>query len=320
MALRLNEAEVRALLNPLELIDAMEAALISFSSGESVQPVRTVFGLNDKSLFGVMPAFVRSPSVHGAKMLTVIPSNTSKGLPTHLATIILLNPDTGGLLALVDGRSVTELRTAAVSAVSMRYLSGPAAAVMAILGSGVQARSHLAALSLTREFQEVRVWSPTSSHLERFVADADRPVRATSTAEEAVRGADVIVLATSSPTPVIESAWVKDGAHVICLGACIPSQREMDPALVARAFLIVDSKAASLKESGDIVQGLREGYFTEDHIRAELGEVASRKSAGHSNRDVTVFKSLGMAVEDLVAAHMAYRAACEKGKGFNIPD
>jgi len=303
VALLLTEHDIAELLDPLELIPAMEDALSSFSSGTAVQPVRTVLGLRDGAFFGVMPGYMPALPVHGAKLVSVIPKNHQRGLPTHRATIVLIDPDTGDLLAVTDGRLITEMRTAAVSAVSLRYLAHENSKILALLGNGVQARSHREVLPLVRHFEEIRAWSPQS-----------KPANAAASAREAVEGADVIVLATSSPVPVIENAWVKPGAHVISVGACVPSQREMDPALVARGFLVVDSRAAALKESGDVVQGIQEGRFSADHIKAELGQRPTRIH----DEDVTLFKSLGLAVEDLAAAHLVYRRARETGRGTEI--
>jgi ornithine cyclodeaminase/alanine dehydrogenase-like protein (mu-crystallin family) len=319
MPLWLTESDVRAVLSLDRLIDVMESALAAFSAGEVVQPVRTVFELCDnRSFFGLMPAFDQGHGILGAKLVSVIPANTGRNLPTHLASISLFSPQTGELLAVVDGRYITEVRTAAVSAISVRHLARAKAGVLAILGSGVQARSHLEAFLLVREFSEVRAWSPTADHLHAFAAGAPVPVRAARSAEEAVRGADVILLATSSPTPAIESDWVDAGAHVISIGACRYTQREMDPALVARSSLIVDSRAAALVESGDIVQGIREGFFQPDHIRAELGEVVSGKPGRGSEDEITLFKSLGLAIEDLVAADLAWRAGKQAGRGLQV--
>src|SRR5260370_27159556 len=239
----------------------------------------------------------------GAKPVTVYHDNAQKGLPSHLATIILLDPATGALLATMDGRYITEARTAAVSAVAARYLALPDAHTLAIIGSGVQARSHLEALSLVRKLTDVRCWSPTPAHVRQFVDDsAGLPLRAAQSAEAAVRGADIIVLVTASPTPVISDAWVKPGACVISVGACRPNQREMDTPLVTRARLIVDSRAAALQESGDIVMGIQEGRFGEDHIAAELGQVAANPKRGRTAADeVTIFKSLGMVAQDVGA-------------------
>jgi alanine dehydrogenase len=319
MPLWLTESDVRAVLRPAELIDAMERALCAFSAGEVVQPVRAAFEIGERSFFGLMPAFDKGHAILGAKLVTVVPANAERGLHTHLAAISLFDPETGELAAVLDGRYVTEVRTAAVSAVSVRRLARADADVLAILGSGVQARSHLEALGCIRSFSEVRCWSPTRSHLESFAAAAGRPVHAVGSAAEAVRGAGVVVLATSSVTPAIDDAWVSPGTHVIAIGACRPSQREIDAALVARARLIVDSRAAALQESGDIVQPIREGRFGEEHVRAELGEVAAGTKPGRTDpAQVTLFKSLGLAIEDLVAADLAYRRARECGLGLQV--
>jgi len=235
MTLCLSETDIRAVLHMPELMDAMEAALVAFSSGGAVQPVRPVVEMAATSFFAAMPGFLRSPPVLGAKLVAVIGPNRERGLPTHRASILLFDAETGGLLALLDGRLITEMRTAAVSAVSAKYMARRDARVLTILGSGVQARSHLEAMMQWRAFDEVRVWSPTGDHSRRFAAESGRLVCACMSARDAVTGADVVVLATSSPTPAIEDGWVTPGAHVISVGACRPDQREMDPALVARA-------------------------------------------------------------------------------------
>ena len=317
MPLWLTEADVRASLSLPGLIGAMESALAALSSGKVDQPVRTVIPLDERSFFGLMPACHKDKGILGAKLVSVFPANAGRGIHTHLALISLFDPETGELLALMDGRYITEVRTAAASAVSVRHLARADAAVLAILGSGVQARSHLAALPLVREFREIRAWSPTPEHLREFTLGS--VVRATATAAEAVRGADVVVLATNSVVPAIEDAWVTGGAHVISIGACRPSQRELNPALAARSRLIVDSRAAALQESGDVVQGIREGWFTETHLHAELGEIVSGLRTGRSSPgEITVFKSLGLAIEDLTAASLAYRRARETGRGTRM--
>jgi ornithine cyclodeaminase/alanine dehydrogenase-like protein (mu-crystallin family) len=319
MAIWLSESDVRAVLPMADLIDAMESAVAAFSAGRVNQPVRTVLE-TPGGFFASMPAYLGSTPAMGAKLVTVFHDNPHKGLPSHLATIILLDPATGALLATMDGRYITEARTAAVSAVAARYLALPDAHTLAIIGSGVQARSHLEALSLVRKLTDIRCWSPTVAHTRKFVGDSRGvPLRATESAADAVRDADIIVLVTSSSTPVIKDAWVKPGACVIAVGACRPNQREMDPALVARARLIVDSRAAALKEAGDIVMAIQEGWFGEDHIAAELGQVAADPKQGRTSADqVTIFKSLGMAVEDVAAADLAYRRATELSRGAAI--
>ncbi len=295
----LNEAAVRARLRMPALIEAMERALIEFSAGRVVQPVRTVLQYGEAhGLFGVMPTYIPSLPALGAKMVTVCHANATLGLGTHQALIVMLDPATGVAQAILDGRLITEMRTAAVSAVSARHLARPDARVLGILGSGVQARSHVQALRLVRDFDEVRVWSPNAERLRLFAAETG--CRAMPNAETVVRGADVVVVVTPSPTPVVQSDWVAPGTHVIAVGSCLPTQRELDPALVARARLIVDSRAAALREAGDVVMAIAEGHFTANHIVAELGELPKRQSAA----EITVFKSLGLAVEDLFAAHL----------------
>jgi alanine dehydrogenase len=294
----INEDEVRSHLRMTDLIDAMERALVEFSAGRVIQPVRTVLKFGESSLFGSMPSYVPALPALGAKLVTVCPSNAARGLDTHQAVIVMLNSETGMAEAILDGRYITEARTAAVSAVSARYLAKQDARILGILGSGVQARSHYEALTLVRQFTEVRAWSPNRDRLRQFAADTGS--QAMPNAEAVVRGADVVVAATASPTPVAQSQWVADGAHVIAVGACIPTQRELDPLLVQRARLVVDSRAAALKEAGDVVMGISEGLWTESHIAAELGELPQRKD----DREITVFKSLGLAVEDIFAAHL----------------
>ena len=336
--LLLTEADVKAVLTMDDLIETMASALRRFSTGRVAQPVRTVIPVTgNDAFFATMPAYVRDAdqkedvanfgrarpvcgAALGAKLVTLFGGNAARGLPTHLASIVLLDPATGALLALLDGRYITEARTAAVSAVSSRLLAREAAASLAIIGSGVQARSHLDALSRVHTLRQVTVWSPNKLHRDQFVNDVVKDVALTAADHpgEAVVGADVIVLATSSPAPVIENGWVKPGAHVMSVGACRPNQREMDPALIARGRLFVDSRVAALVESGDVVMGIAEGRFGADHIVAELGEVADGNPGRRSDTEVTIFKSLGMAVEDVTAANLAYRRAVEKGLGTEL--
>ena len=316
MPLWLSESDVHHALAMDELIDAMETALAAFSSGRVIQPVRSVLEFRTGCFFGLMPACDPGGRLMGAKLVTVVPDNLSRGLPSHQAIIALFDATTAELLAVTDGRYITESRTAAVSAVSARHLARADAAVLAILGTGVQARSHLEALPLVRGFREIRVWSPNTGHVRAFVANAPRPLRAAASAEEAVRGADVVVLATSSTTPVIRSEWIAPGSHVIAVGACRPNHREMDGALLARATLVVDSRAAAMVEAGDILLAMAEGHITADRIHAELGEIVAKPSAGSG--EITIFKSLGLAIEDVVAAGLAYRSARSAGRGTQV--
>jgi ornithine cyclodeaminase/alanine dehydrogenase-like protein (mu-crystallin family) len=317
MPLWLSESDVRAALPMAELIDAMQAALIAFSAGRVVQPVRTVVEFGPTAFFGLMPALDPDGPMLGAKLVTVVPENPSRGMPSHQAIIALFDPDSGSLLAITDGRYITEARTAAVSAVSVRLMANPDAGVLAILGSGVQAHSHMEAIPLVRNFREIRVWSPNAGRLREFTSHWN--VTAARSAEEAVRGAATIVLATGSTTPVIDDAWVEPGAHIVAVGACRPTHREVDPRLVARSLLLVDSRAAALKEAGDLLLAIEEGHCTADHIQAELGEVAAGVKPGRTRPDqVTLFKSLGLAIEDVVSAGLAYRRALAGGSGLQV--
>jgi thiomorpholine-carboxylate dehydrogenase len=297
----LNEEQVREHLRMTELIPAMEKALIDFSAGRVTQPVRSVISIDPPGGYlGLMPAL--TPNGLGLKAVTFYPSNAERGIPTHLATIFLVDPQTGAPLAIMDGTLTTEMRTAAVSAVATKLLAASNAKILAILGSGVQAHSHVEALRLVRRFEEIRVWSPTREHAEQFA----REIGAKSmSAEEAVRGADVIVTATNSKTAVLKGSWLKSGCHVNAVGACRPDWRELDDAAMANV-VFVDSREGAMKESGDVI-------LSGAKIYAELGEALVGKVPSCAN-ETTIFKSLGMAVEDIAAAMVVYRAAMEKSR------
>ena len=291
----LDEDDVRRLLSMGELIPAMERALTDLSSGRVVQPLRAVVPVADHSGFlGIMPAY--AGRALGAKLVTFFPEN--RDLHTHHATIVLFRPETGEPLVTMDGRLITEMRTAAVSAVATKALARPDASVLAILGSGVQARSHLEALPRVRPLSEVRVWSPHRAGVfaERF------GVRAAASAQDAVVGADVVVVATTSKTPVLRGDWLSPGTHVNAVGASRPDWRELDDEVLARARVFVEEREAASKESGDVIAAGR--------IAAEIGEVVLGTAPGRvSPEEITLFKSVGVAVEDVVAADLVYRVA-----------
>jgi len=294
--LHLDEEQVRKHLRMEELIPAMEKALIDFSAGKVTQPVRSVITVDPPGgFFGMMPAL--TPDGLGIKIVTFYASNAERGLPTHMATIFLVDPETGTPLAVMDGTLITEMRTAAVSAAATKLLAPPDAKVLAILGSGVQARSHVPALRLVRNFEEIRVWSPMQEHAERFAKEIDGK---SVSVEEAVRGADVIVTATNSKTPVLKGAWLKPGCHVNAIGACRPDWRELDDQAMGNV-VFVDSREGASKESGDVI-------LSGAKIYAELGETLAGKVPPRAN-ETTIFKSLGMAVEDIAAALLGYRSA-----------
>jgi ornithine cyclodeaminase/alanine dehydrogenase-like protein (mu-crystallin family) len=294
----LNEEQVRQHLHVADLIPAMEKALIVFSAGKVTQPVRSVIKVDPPGgFFGLMPAL--TPEGLGLKAVTFYPSNAERGIPTHMATIFLVDPRTGTPLAIMDGRLITEMRTAAVSAAATKLLAAPDSKILAILGSGVQARSHLEALRLVRRFEEVRVWSPTKEHAKQFGEE----IGATAvSAEEAVRGADVVVTVTNSKTPVLKGSWLKPGCHVNAIGACRPDWRELDDEAMSNV-VFVDSREGAMKESGDVI-------LSGTKIYAELGEAFAGKIPARTN-ETTIFKSLGMAVEDVAVAILVYRAVTE---------
>lgn len=319
----LNGADVAGLADMNALIDAMKVALRDFSSGQVDQPQRTVLTHGENQWVGVMPARVRAPHALGTKVVTLFSQNAALNLPTHLGVMLLFSPHTGALVAMLDGRTLTELRTAAVSALSAEVLARDETDVLAIIGSGVQARSHLMAMETVFELKQTRVWSPTPEHLSAFVHEmrdvASAPLVEAASPELAVHGADLIVLATSATEPVIQSEWVRSGAHIVSIGACRPDQREIDPALVRRSRLFVDSRRAAEIESGDIVLGLRDGAFTAKHIAGELGEVIAGSIEGRrSVSDITLFKSVGLAVEDVVAAKLIFDRAVQAGVGLEL--
>jgi ornithine cyclodeaminase len=268
-----------------------------------------------------MPAFIDgSAPALGTKLVSVYHSNLAQGLPSHLATIVLFDPDTGALRALVDGRYITEARTAAASAASTKHLAREDARVLAVLGSGVQARSHIDALCRVRPIGEVRIWGRDPAHVDRLIDELGPRVRPRLTraagAREAAREADVIALVTASPEPVLLRDWVKNGTHICAVGACRPNQREMDTPLVKDARVFVDSRVGALAEAGDIVIPIKERAIDESHIVAEIGDVCGGRVAGRrSAAEITLFKSLGMAVEDVAAAHLAFERASERGIG-----
>lgn len=292
----ISEEEVRRHLSMRDLIPAMEEALRSLSAGEVLQPLRTVLPVPEHhGFFAVMPARARKV---GAKLVTFYPEN--KGAPTHHALIVLFRPETGEPLAIMDGRLITEMRTAAVSAVATKLLARPGAGILAILGSGVQARSHLEALRLVCEFREVRVWSPRKAEAFATV----HKIRATRSAEDAVRGADVVVVATAARTPVLHGQWLAPGAHVNAVGATRPDWRELDDEILRRARIYVESREAALQESGDIIAAERP--------LIEIGEVIlGTQQARRSSNEITLFKSVGVAVEDVAAAALVLKGKAE---------
>ena len=296
MVMFLDEERVARLLSWETLIPAMETALAEFSQGRVLQPVRQMLTIEeDKRYLGIMPAVAREAM--GLKLVSFYPGNAGSEIPTHMAMILLFRAETGEPLAVMDGRLITEMRTAAVSAAATKYLMPPESRVLALLGSGVQANAHLEALSHLHPYDEIRVWSRTPEHAARFAATHG----ATATSlETAVRGADVIVTATNALEPILRGEWLKPGAHVNAVGSPRPNWRELDDRAM-RNTLVVDSREAVLKEAGDVI-------LSGAPIYAEIGEIfAGLKPAPVG--ETTIFKSVGLAIEDVAAAQLVYDAA-----------
>jgi ornithine cyclodeaminase len=315
--------DVKRLLPMEDCIELMAEVLADLARGAVWQPLRFVVRPPDEpSLMGLMPAHRSQPQpAYGLKIVCIFPGNPARGLDAHQGGVLLFDGETGAPRALLDASAVTEIRTAAVSGVATRLLARADATELAILGSGVQARSHLEAMAKVRPFARARVWSRTAEHARALAAEASAPfpVEAVPSAEEAVRGADVVVTATSSREPIVERAWLEPGTHVNAVGSSIPTARELDAETVAAASLFADTRESMLNEGGDYLLAVREAGIGREHIRAELGELLVGAHEGRRSPDeLTVFKSLGIGVEDLAAAELVYARARESGGGTAV--
>lgn len=316
-----NQAEVARLLPMGECIEVMAAALATLAGGNAVLPLRQMMRLPDgKGVLALMPAYLAQPPAMGVKVISVFPGNLGTEYDSHQGAVLLFDVEYGRLLAMMDATEITAIRTAAVSGVATRLLARAEADDLAIIGSGVQARTHLEAMLLVRPIRRVRVWSRDPEHARRFAEAASArygiTVEPAPTARDAVAAADLICVATSSPDPVLHGEWIAEGAHINAVGASQPSARELDTAAVVRSRLFVDRIESALNEAGDFLIPKREGAITDDHIRGEIGDLLLGRVAGRTSpNEVTLFKSLGLAVEDLAAAHHIYVRAQETGAG-----
>jgi ornithine cyclodeaminase len=315
----LGHDDVLAALAPADCAEAMAAVLAAHARGEALMPLRTMVPFEGAAGFmGLMPAWRGgSDPVFALKSLAVMPGNPARGLDSHQGTVTLFDGQVGVPRAILDASAVTAVRTAAVSAVATRVLAREDARVLAILGAGVQGKAHLRALPLVREFDEVRIYSPTNEHAREAAGETATVI---SSAEEAVRGADVVVLATSAREPVISREWLAAGAHVNAVGASVPSARELDLDTVVDCALFCDSRESLRNEAGEYLDAVQQGAIAgEEHVRASLGEVLAGLAPGRRNEaELTVFRSLGLAVEDLAAAEHAVSRARELGLGVEV--
>ncbi|HXS62481.1 MAG TPA: ornithine cyclodeaminase family protein [Streptosporangiaceae bacterium] len=322
----LSGSAVSSVLGYTECADAMRAALIARANGEVFQPLRTVLKPDRADgLMVLMPSFQAGTDAgYGLKAICVTPGNPSRGLDSHQGIVLLSSSKTGEPLAVLNASALTEIRTAAVSAVATEVLASRDADVLAIIGTGVQARAHLRAITSTRPIAQIRVAGRTLEKATKFLAELGPEITASTkligcaSVQQAVEGANIIVTATNSTEPVLRREWLTPGVHINAVGACLPHMRELDTATVADAALFGDSRDSVLTEAGDYVLAAAEGVIGPDHIQAELGELLAGGS-GHpgraADREITIFESLGLAVEDLAAAALAYRIAWDRGLG-----
>jgi ornithine cyclodeaminase len=298
-----------------ECIEVMQRALITVARGGAILPLRQIVWQPDRTgALGVMPAYLDDPGIFGAKIITVFPDNRGTPYESHQGSVLIFEREHGRPLAILDASAITAVRTAAVSGVATRALARENAHDLAILGSGTQAVTHLEAMRAVRPISRARVWSRTPENAQRFAQEQSQrqgiDVIATGSAREAVDGADIICTVTSAREPVLEGAWIAPGAHINDAGASTPAFRELDTEAVARSKVVVDRRESALNEAGDILIPIQEGRFGEDHILAELGEIlADNIRIRTSDEDITLFRSLGLAIEDLAAAYHVYQAA-----------
>jgi ornithine cyclodeaminase len=322
--LLVSQRDVAALLPMAACMDAMEDVLRALSGGEAVLPLRQVLPLPDgRGAFAVMPALQGGrpeDTALAVKAITVLPGNHGTGYDSHQGAVLLFEGEHGSLQAILDASAVTAIRTAAVSGVATRALARADAGGLAILGTGVQARTHLEAMRAARPLRRVRAWSRDPAHVRTFAQDArkrlDLDVEPAASAREAVAGADIVCTVTSSREPVLKSEWLAPGVHINAVGASVPAARELDTDTIAGARVFVDRRESAQAEAGDLLIPRAEGRIGEDHVEAELGEVLlSGLRRPRAAADRTVFKSLGLAVEDLAAARLVYARALAERRG-----
>ena len=316
----LNEHEVEQLLDMPGCMAAMEEALVALARGDFHLPLRPVVRPPGQSHFlRLMPTFRGGDRpLYALKTVAVFPDNSARGLDPHQGTVTLYDGTTGEVLAVMNASPITAIRTAAVSGLATRALAREDARVLGVVGAGHQAHPHLAAMLEARQFEEIRIAARSLASAERLAAEWPLAT-AVETAEEAVRGADVVCTVTQSAEPVLQADWLDPGTHINAVGACLPHTRELDGATVARSSLFTDRRESCENEAGDYILALKEGAIAEGHIRAELGEVLAGTAPGRTSPDeITVFESLGLAVEDLAAAEYLERRAHETGAGTTL--
>ena len=316
----LNECEVRELLDMKSCVEAMTDVLASLARGELYNPLRSIARPEGAdTLLGLMPAYRGGPSsAYALKEIVIVPTNPSRGLDTHMGGVLLHDGETGELVAIMNASPITEIRTAAVSAVATRALARPDAQRVAILGAGTQARGHVHAMRAVLDDPEIRIWARRLEAAEELAGEVGATVA--PSIDAALFGAEVVCTTTAAKEPIVEKRWLARGAHVNAVGSSIPTARELDTETIAHCSLFTDLRESCLNEGGDYILAAAEGAVGPDHIRAELGEVLVGAHPGREHEDeLTVFKSLGIAVEDLASAELVLRRARERGVGVEVP-
>lgn len=318
----LGHDEVEGLLPLNECIAVMRDALIALAAGKVHQPLRTIIRPPDAAgVMGLMPSYMSGDrAAFGLKAICIFPGNPARGMDSHQGAVLLFSADTGELLAIMNASAITAIRTASVSAVATDVLAREEACNLAIIGTGVQAGSHLAAMAQVRSIKRCRIASRQIEHARKFTEEMrpnfSFPLEPVASIAEALEGADLIVTVTSAVEPVVRREWISPGAHLNVVGACIPNAREVDSATMAASSLFVDRRESTINEAGDYLLALRDGAISNDHIRAEIGEVLTGEKPGRSSlEEITLFKSLGIGIEDLATAEYLYRKAREQKVG-----
>jgi len=313
----LNKEEVESILTMQACIGIMSDAFKALEKGESLQPLRSLMRLpSQKGLLGMMPGYTGENNIFGIKSISVFPENYKKGISSHQGVILLYEGESGRLLAVLDAEEITAVRTAAVSALATDVLARKDASTLAILGAGVQGRQHLKSISLVRSISKVFIWDIADQYTKAYVEDeskhTDKDIIGASTAKEAVADADIICTVTPSREPILRHAWIKPGTHINAVGACTPKAQELESILVAQSRLYTDCRESLFHEPGDFLNPKQEGLITEDHVIGELGELLTGKIKGReTDDDITLFKSLGLAIEDLASGYFVYEKALE---------
>ena len=320
----ISASDVRRLLPMQTCIDLMADALMTLAGGEAINPLRQGIRLpHDLGILGLMPGYMSDPHTFGLKVVSVFPGNHGTEYDSHQGAVVLFETEHGSPVAIVDASAITAIRTAATTAVATRLLAREDAAQLAILGSGVQARTHLDAMVAVRPVRQARVYSPNAKHRENCARQASAalgiPVEAVESARLAVEDADIICTTTSSKDPVLMGDWLAPGCHVNAVGSSVRHARELDTAAVLKSRLFVDRLESTVNEAGDFLFPLEDGALDETHIVGEIGDILLGKLGGRQSTDeITLFKSLGLAVEDLAAAHFVYNRALEVGGGVPV--